>query len=263
MGEQNYGLEHHKNDPCHADGVEWYFGSQSGFMREPSNAFSALAYLWVFFYILLLGFKDAGSDERSPKATNMPAGVSYIFAVTNLVHFLGCFTNHSSRMFQCHIADVFGMQLIVWTLFIYSVVRQYSLKLPSKLTLLLLVTVSPTILMASLSRYDDCGCEAKEVTLMITLFLAIAYVNKTELKKLLMPVVALLIGVGFQLTDKAENEWINPNWWIHGHAIWHIATAVAMLLMYLFLREPSSSEDDLEDEENQAVPAIVEDVADH
>merc|ERR1712098_454612 len=83
-----------------------------------------------------------------------------------------------------------------------------------------------------------------------------------ELKKLLMPVVALLIGVGFQLTDKAENEWINPNWWIHGHAIWHIATAVAMLLMYLFLREPSSSEDDLEDEENE-VPVIVEDALDH
>jgi len=260
--ECNFGLEHHKNNPQFALGVEWYatqntcilqdcgkashscqFGKgQPGFMREPSNAASALAFLWVSFYILFLGMKDKRDKNRSSRA--MPGGVSYIFAVTNLVHFLGCFLNHSSRMWIFHVGDVFGMQLIVWTLFIYSVIRRFKIAPPTKITALLLIVVSPTIVLASLSQYTDKCCEEKELVLMATLFAAILFVNWSEIHRMKHSILALLLGVGFQIGDKAEREWINPAWYVHGHAIWHVATAVAMLFMYLTLRDPPSDQEE-------------------
>jgi len=257
--ENNYGCDHHKNNPAYEEGVKWYTEeNQPGFMREPSNAFSALAFLWVSFYLLLLGVKDSKAKHRSSKA--MPAGVSYIFAITNFVHFLGCFLNHSSRRWECHVADVFGMQLIVWTLFFYSIIRQLKISQRSQTLMLLVVVVAPTILLASLSRYDNKFCEAKELCLMATLFTALLFVNRSEIRNMIYPIIALGLGVGFQIGDKAENEWINPGWPVHGHAIWHVATAISMLLMYLALRDPPSSESEekvQEERVSEEVPLVV------
>lgn len=256
--DNNFGCKHHQKNPLLKEGVQWYapqnkcvvnhspcfmhtckFGKgQPGFMREPSNAASALAFLWVSFYILLLGL---GDSRKFRPSGSMPVGVSIIFAITNFIHFLGCFLNHSSRMWVFHVGDVFGMQIIVWATFIYSLVRRFKLHPPSRLTAILLIVVSPTIIMASLSAYDDPCCEQKEFVLMGTLFIALVCVNWSERDRIKPALLALALGMGFQAGDKAERQWINPGWYIHGHAIWHIVTAIAMCLMYQSLRDPPSS----------------------
>eukprot|EP00039_Didymoeca_costata_P009768 m.130153 g.130153 ORF g.130153 m.130153 type:complete len:292 (+) comp14595_c0_seq7:88-963(+) len=235
------------------------------FLREPANAFSDLAYFALAMKIVT----HAQSDYTAAKSGTQPANfvaanywVSVIGVVLNIIHFLGSFMNHACRCHTGHRMDVFGMYVaifyLIWVIFCSLVVKILA-PYPDMLTKTDLTKNLPALYAVmgfgaicfwflSDLYYHDHRCKSREdfvvtglVIVGLGMSVVIARLSSSEKRKksssrwIIIAVVAL--GLGKIAQEMDQNKILcYPKSLIQGHAIWHVATAIAMYCGYMHLR---------------------------
>merc|ERR1711865_774919 len=209
----------------------------SAFLREPSNALSDFAYLWLGFWFLSNAWSDAHQTAAGLGVLAVQPTVGVIGALANCGHFLGSFVNHACRCHTGHVLDVFGMYAAIWFLTSLAFSQWQGLNVRS--FSILYVCPLPLCWICSQFYYSDPAREPMEngvVTTMVVLIAVCFYrlgISKDTIGKILL---LMLFGKVAQELD-IRRIYCEPSSMIQGHAVWHVATAIVMQLVVLELRK--------------------------
>eukprot|EP00300_Choanocystis_sp_HF-7_P025074 c26738_g1_i1.p1 GENE.c26738_g1_i1~~c26738_g1_i1.p1 ORF type:complete len:283 (+),score=31.81 c26738_g1_i1:34-882(+) len=237
------------------------------FLQEPANSYSDFAFLAVGLNMVRYGLRDylhrKKHSERWSHQIQAQPWVSWGFGVANVVHFVGTFTNHACRCHFGHRLDAFGMYSVVWVMLAYElcVLLRLSINAPATQSPFLFVAVfgiGETFLWSHADVFYGRQCELRELCTMVMLigtFFACALGHlrlisrldrspqvSYEMPHLQKAVACLAVGFVAHSLDKA-NILCWPDSPLQGHAIWHIATALALHFAYRFMRSESHVSD--------------------
>eukprot|EP00656_Telonema_subtile_P015887 TRINITY_DN18360_c0_g1_i1.p1 TRINITY_DN18360_c0_g1~~TRINITY_DN18360_c0_g1_i1.p1 ORF type:complete len:256 (+),score=48.00 TRINITY_DN18360_c0_g1_i1:146-913(+) len=204
------------------------------FLREPSNAFSDLAYLWLALWLTSVTVESSGASLACSPV------VGAVGVVTNLVHFGGSFFNHACRCHAGHVMDVFGMYSAVWYLTVLAGVPLLVHRSRAQRLVFGAVFTAGLPLFYSLSHYyyDSSQREPTENAVVTGMVMAISVCFwKTGISTATILKILLLMGFGKLCQELDIRRWYcNPTSWFQGHAAWHVATAVVMQVVIQELR---------------------------
>jgi len=204
----------------------------TAFLREPSNALSDFAYLWLGFWFIANALSDSKKTGARVLAAQPMVGV--IGAVANCGHFLGSFVNHACRCHFGHVLDVFGMYAAIWFLTSLSFCQWRNVR--ARTFAMLYLWMLPLFFACSQFYYADPMREPMENGMVTLMVIGCTYsaswlgISKATIGKI---VLLLVFGKMAQELD-IRRIYCVPDSMIQGHAVWHVATA---LVMQLIVRE--------------------------
>jgi hypothetical protein len=232
--------------PLSATGIEWTGWRQatampnnafneavrSGAVRQPSNTYSSLAFVFVGLLVLGVPLRDSLTVTARPLVSATPL-FKVTFAITLLVTGLGSAFYHASLTFVGQTLDVVGMYLLSTFVVLYalssnetaSVRRLAAWYLAANLALLVVLVGLP-----ELRRW-----------LFAAILLAGLVLEYRRSKKnaslrtswLVGSAGILIVAYVIWIVDNARLLF-DPWSWFQGHAVWHILGAGAALLLYLY-----------------------------
>jgi hypothetical protein len=193
----------------------------------------------AFVYVAMLVF-FADPSGRAPSAYSAPL-ISHpvyrgLYASAALLIGIGTTFYHASLTFWGQTADVFGMYLLATFLVLYNLARstRVSPALAARLYL-----VGNTLLVALLVGVPAARRWAVGVLILAALLLEVAarrgeaVVMRTRL--FMLAVCSLALGFFVWVLDITRTL-CAPYSWLQGHAVWHLAGAAAVWLVFLYYR---------------------------
>jgi len=198
----------------------FYETVQDGFMRQPWNTISSLAFFTVGVYILCLPYQKAGKpilDARSSKLTRS------ILAIAAMITGLGSVFLHMSLSFIGQTFDVLGMYLISMFLILYAFRGNLSLK-----KFLLLYVLGGLLLLIILIFIPDLRRWLFALLMVVGLVIEYYRHRKNYQTKLLFASAGTLaFAFMFWILDSLR---LLP----HGHVLWHILGAAALGVLFAY-----------------------------
>lgn len=205
--------------------------------RQPTNTWSSLAFVLVG----LLIFGQVAYDISRPATTpnniliNTPL-YGIVYGIALLVVGFGSAFYHASMSFIGQFADVAGMYLFTSFMLVYVIQRwaNWSISLAGIVYLVLNI-----ILAVSLVVVPETRRYLFALVLVVALIIEALWIIRTR------PIIdARWILAGLALFALAFGIWIldntrilcDPNSLLQGHAAWHILTAIATGLLYVYYR---------------------------
>lgn len=220
--------------------------AHDGFICQPWNVFSSLAYSAVGIYILCLPYRKANKPTLDINSNKL---VRSTLSVSIIITGLGSVFLHMSLSFVGQTFDVMGMHLISIFIILYafrgnkiSPGKFLALYLLGGLLLLIIL-----ILLPDLRRFL--------FALLIIIGLVTEYCRNHKKYRpsiLLAAVGSLAAGFIFWILDGA-GLFFNPDSWFQGHVLWHIFGAVACGLLCAYYSNINS--DNSSKIERKATPA--------
>lgn len=216
-------------------------------LRESSNALSDLCFLGVALFMARCAWVDRGVTWPRGSLAATP-GREAISAVVNLIHFCGTFWNHSCRCHGGHVLDVFGMFSVLSFLSLHKwfqvLERASGLGAPTWLFAVVQVVVCGLLWPLCHLRYDDAECEHRELFGFIGSLLP-ALVADAAFKpasygpgaKYFFGALALLVlSLACQSIEQPRHghadTFCDPDSPFQLHAVWHVGTAVAAVVVF-------------------------------
>lgn len=205
-------------DGCFCEAV------RSGWLRQPSNVISSLAFCVVAALVVLgRGAPAGGSDDREDR---------YLFWVTATFIGLGSSFFHASLTFVGQTFDLLGMYLLATLLLLWSARRRLAWTSSQRVAVYVLgniVLLAILIVWPALRRYVFAA-------LVAGVLLAERSNRSTDgaltsRKYLLMSVGLLLAGFLIWILDLTKIL-CDPGSVLQGHAAWHLLGAGAALMAY-------------------------------
>jgi len=235
-------------------------------IREPSNSWSDFSFLAVGLTILFVGISDMFLMNRNNnKSHNLfieYPSLSIINALANIFHAFGTFSNHSCRCWTGYQMDVTGMYLVILFPLGYNLIHNYlhSYHHPNHLLLIqhnenkykmnvnMAVTAMCALYLCAgflffLTTYTHVDPGLIVVPLVIGILVSTLKVRANSQKfqgkfhTSLFTTAVVCLGVGYVcwLLDRHRVVCF-PHSVFQLHAVWHIATAISLLCIYLYQR---------------------------
>jgi len=214
---------------------------------QPINTFSSLIFVLVGILIIALAIVDFFRKNKtvSPLEKKPLYGIFYGFVV--IMSGLGTIFYHVKLTFFGQFLDFLGINFIVTFILLYGIIirRRRSQKLFIFLYLLINSIFAYFLLwLPYLRRYI--------VVILVALVIISEYMfhrrqnvlkkisaNRMDKRFLYFAVVILLFGL-FVWASDTNKMLCNPSSFFQGHALWHILSAIAALIIYLYFRSEKS-----------------------
>jgi hypothetical protein len=218
--------------------IKWCEENLCAWITAPANTWSNLAY--VLAAILLWHWARAdGARARGSRNLN-PEALKY-FAPAALLVGMTSFLFHASYTFFFQFFDYVGMYVFFFLLITFNLRRGKLLSAKKHLPVYVALVLAMSALIP-LFQWADLRIQLKVPAL-------IAVIAGTELdlrfrKKLHAEyrwygasLLSLAVAFGFTAAD-LTGAWCEPsNHWIQPHALWHVFSALSLLLSYRFYRQ--------------------------
>lgn len=214
---------------------------------QPSNTWSNLAYLLVGVTCISIGIRDHKYEGRS-KIGNLLAqrpGFSILLGSSAVILFIGSFFYHASLTWFFQKLDQNGIYFVIISMFAYNLYK-----------------IKPTFFVNGIEKSTHPYFIGGAVVMMILFFTLIWKINimylfpsliisffalnivnnklfkasrKPYNKILSAGAISLLLASFVWIMDWTD-VWCIPTSMFQGHALWHILTALAILIIYFYYR---------------------------
>lgn len=194
-------------------------------IANPANAWSSILFFGTVA-ILLLAYtvKHKRYIHGSRLYSYLFIGVVGLIGVTS-------FWNHATLSFWGGVADFESMYLLVTLVILLGISQLRLMSSKSLITIWLLINIPLTYIAGQAARISDYTFMA-----LVGLVVVLEFMQKTNKKYLLLSLLS--IGVGYFIWQlDVRGIWCDPQSIWQGHAVWHLLTAVAAGLFYLYLLE--------------------------
>ncbi len=208
---------------------------RAGFIRQPINAYSNLAFVLVGLLILANARDDWRRGLRA-NAMQTQRAFPMILGVSTIVIGVGSFFYHASLTFVGQWFDVMGMYLFASFALVYNYLRLR----PIRPVMFALAYVVMNAMLGYLIIVNP-EMRRQVFTAMIYAILAlealILLIERPRMRTryLIGAIVSLGIADAIWMLDES-GVWCSPTSWLQGHAVWHLGSALAAGLLYLYYR---------------------------
>lgn len=203
-------------------------------VRQPANAASGAAFIGTAMLVLLAvhrGANPSGGGAMMRSSSTYPA----LYAVATAVIGLGTVFYHASLTFWGQTADVFGMYLIATFLVLHNLARMVKISAAQAAGLYVL---GNAVLFAGLLAAPSARRYAFGLLIVIVVLLEVIARRRRLVATSPKVFVAALgtFAVGFLTwTLDITRMLCAPRSLLQGHAVWHLASALAIWLLFLYL----------------------------
>jgi hypothetical protein len=226
-------------DRCFCEAV------REGSIRQPANTASGLVFLPAAAVVLAMASRRRRRGDVSRKAVTAQPMLVAIFAAATLLIGLGSAFYHASLSFWGQTADVLGMYLIATLLVLFNTARLWNL---SKQIVGPLYLLANAALLWSLVAMPQTRRYAFAVLVMTALGLELAIRSRQGVSGqpayFRRAVYVLLFGFTAWTLD-ITHTLCRPTSYLQGHAVWHVAGAVALVLVFMHYAPPASRDVDV------------------
>ena len=205
---------------------------RDGFIRQPINTYSNLAYVLVGLLIL------AHARHSDARANWMSSQRAYpiVFGGATVAIGVGSFFYHASLTFLGQWLDLMGMYLFAGFALLYNLARLR----PMRGTTFALGYVAMNAMLGYLlivNPFVRRQVFAGMIWVVLALEALVLLVERPRMKTryLIGALVSLIVAYGVWMLDESR-VWCDPTSVLQGHALWHFATAAAAGLLYLYYR---------------------------
>lgn len=214
---------------------------------QPSNTWSNLAYLLVGVTCISIGVRDHKYDGRL-QVGNLLAqrpAFSFLIGFSAIVLFIGSFMYHASLTWFFQKLDQNGIYFIIISLFAYNF---YKIK-PTVIIKGEERSTHPIFLLGAIATMVLFFTVVWRINIMylfpslIISFFALNIINNKVFRDIRKPHTKILRAGGVSLLLASfvwimdvTDVWCIPTSILQGHALWHILTASAILIIYLYYR---------------------------
>ena len=203
-------------------------------IRQSSNALSGLAFLPVGLLILFRARAPVTSSLQPTSLIRSHPVYPAIYGTATLLIGVGTFFYHASMTFWGQTADVLGMYLIATFLVLFNISRVRSFP-PARVALV--YAVGNAILLAGLIVAPG----ARRYLFALLVLVALLFEMWARRKETAV-MDARLLGAAVGILAFGFLVWIlditrtvcAPNSWVQGHAVWHVAGAMSLGLLFLY-----------------------------
>ena len=227
--------------------------NRDGMVIQPANTWSNLGYLFVGCILFSVGLKDHFHKGRADVKNLLAKYPAFTFFLAiGLIHlFIGSFFYHASLTQLFQIMDVTGIYAIILALFTYNAFKAFPLmkigkELKSTHRWLIGIGVSLNLVFM-LEIYKWNINYVFPVLIIALLVVNLINFRSKVLQKMYknyiwLAMATMLAALSLWILDRT-NVWCSPTSIFQGHALWHLLTALAVLLIYFYYR---SEEFDME-----------------
>jgi len=234
-------------------------------IREPSNSWSDFSFFAVGLVMIFVGLSDMFLRNKKNKSQNLfieYPSLSIINGFANIFHAFGTFSNHSCRCWNGYQMDVTGMYLVILFPLSYNLIHLYLHRYHHHNHLLLLhhndkkvkVNIDVAVMVKCMlyfgaglvfffTTYVDIDPGLIVLPLVVGILISTLKVKENSKKfqvkyhtPLFNGAIAML-GIGYLcwLLDRHKVVCF-PHSTFQLHAVWHIATAISLVCVYLYQR---------------------------
>lgn len=209
-------------------------------VRQPVNALSGLAFVAAGM-LILLSRPRSGPHEPAPHNPMRSQPVyAVLFAVASIVVGIGTVLYHASLTFVGQTVDVLGMYLVVTFIVVYNIGRLTPLSTRAAASL---YTAGNTVLLTGLVVLPQGRRFAFAALVLLAIGLEIVarrkYPDDIRSNRFAAAVLVLMAGFVVWVLDLTR-ALCAPHSWLQGHALWHLAGATAVWLIYDYYRSAGS-----------------------
>ena len=224
-------------------------------LREPANAATDIPFFGYSLYMIrcaVVDFLNPPLDRTARFSLRSYPALELLCGLLNAIHGFGTFTNHACRCHFGHVLDVWGMFLI---LSFYSILQLCTLQVLRHSNDTVGISTSHVVALqagaaialwpASQHFYADSWCEAFEligfIACLLPCLLGHFVIHRQHkhiqynIRSVLKAVGCLLAGAVAQSLDQPRHgfpEFCRPDSLLQLHALWHLLTGVALILMF-------------------------------
>ncbi|MEM7104925.1 MAG: ceramidase domain-containing protein [Bacteroidota bacterium] len=213
---------------------------RDGYIKQPANSFSNLAFSIIGIYIAWFSYKNQFSGTNRISSTRY---YPLLFSCSLIILGAGSFAMHATDTALGEFLDLFGMYLFSSFVAAYAITRWF--KLPDLgffILFLINVSVSSYIHLYSgegtyLGLSASSFCFAIQLLVGVTFELFLRYIRKININAALGWTSISLLVIAFIIWNLSRNQdsiLCDPHLWLQGHAIWHILDAVGTFFVFLY-----------------------------
>ncbi len=211
-----------------APNVNWCEPTICAVINEPANTWSNLGYIIVGIALMrvLLGTR------------------LMFFGPTVIIMGLLSFTYHATNNYFTQYLDFFGMFLMMSFILTFNLQRHFTSLLRNFYATYWFMVMANMFLFISFDIFDSPIQKMMLINAIPILILDLyaGYKENTlrHYRFFWLTVLTLILAQGFAIMDITRMYCEPENTWLHGHVIWHLLGAVAMLLAGLHMRKITS-----------------------
>jgi hypothetical protein len=201
-------------------------------VRQPANAVSALAFVFVGL-LILLAFRP---NDASTNPIRSQRVYTVLFGSAAMIIGIGSLLYHASLTFWAQTVDVLGMYLIVTLIIVYGMARLTSVS--SSISASVYVAGN-AVLLGGLIVFPEARREAFALLVVVAVGLELVARRRDVLEYRtgwFWAAVLLLVAASAVWTADITRTVCAPGSWLQGHALWHVAGAGAVWLMFQYYR---------------------------
>jgi hypothetical protein len=210
-------------------------------VRQPVNTMSGLLFLPVGILILLTGRRGPRAAAGGENLLRTRRVYSRIFGGATILVGLGTALYHASLTFVGQTMDLLGMYLLVTFFLVYNLSRLSPLPQRTVLALYVLGNAALLVLLLTVPELRRHAFAALVVTVLAS-EIVIRRRRRVRMRTRYLLGAVLVLAAGFLVwvMDLAGVA-CDPEGWLQGHAVWHLAGAGATWLVFLFYRSETTS----------------------
>jgi len=205
--------------------VKWCEAQNNGWIIEPANTWSNLAYLIAGLWISKHSKKFKSDAIRS---------YAWVMMVTGLCSFI----YHSSFTFVLQILDFFGMYVMTYLMILVQLKRLGWIRNAMDSKNFWGLVIGTTALTVLCDLYTSFPIQS--IIGIQTLFIFCSEIliwkkrsTNYSMKYFLLGAFFMGIAITFSALD-VSRTWCDPdNHWLQGHALWHLFSAIGVTMVYL------------------------------
>jgi hypothetical protein len=209
---------------------------RSGLVLQPANTLSSLSFVFVGLLVIATGYTTLNTQSSKNAAIDGLSGYTLVYAGALIVVGLGSAFYHASLSFVGQFADVMGMYFIASFVILYSFGRIRALRPITIVTSYVFANGALAWVLFAAPALRRYIFAAVLLTGLLVEYIARSRVDRSlNSRRLLMALGFLVSGFGIWILDITKTV-CKPDAAIQGHAIWHVAGAIASWQLYAYYR---------------------------
>lgn len=202
-------------------------------LKQRSNSISSLCFLFVGFWNLISPNIRLGKNAVESSSNSGISLITIVFATTLFCIGIGSFIFHATLSFVGQFLDVAGMNLLAN----FILLTHSRFKFKFRDATFLLIYLSLNLVTCFLIWYiPDLRRILFAFILIVSLFVILLISKRRKLFSIGYLYLSLFTQMLALLIWNLDLNRIvcNPDFWIQGHAIWHVLSAGVCYLLYIF-----------------------------
>lgn len=205
-------------------------------IREPSNTFSNLAYVWLGLQVIAFAIYDKSKSTLQNRLEQWPV-FSWLLGLALILLGAGSFFYHASLSRLAQRWDMTGVYTVMLILLIYTLFQFFPNRKKYVSGAVIVSLIGALLLYYFKWSLNGLMFLPAFIGSVLVFMLANQLIKKPRrnLKWAGISVVSLLSAFTLWYLDR-EKILCYPNSWFQGHAIWHCLTGWSVFSVYLYFR---------------------------